>query len=124
MIKRIVIAGCRNYNNYEEAKKYIDICIKEIKNKYTLIFVSGSCSGADMLGERYAKEHNYQIERYPAQWKKYGKKAGPLRNKQMIDIGDFIICFWDGESRGTKTTIDFAKSLQKPLRIKMITIPS
>lgn len=39
MIKRIVVAGSRDYNNYSDAKEYIDLCISEIKNKYTLIFV-------------------------------------------------------------------------------------
>ena len=51
LIKRIIVAGCRNYNDYSEAKEYIDFCIKNIKNKYTLIFISGGCAGADSLGE-------------------------------------------------------------------------
>lgn len=50
MIKRIVVAGCRGYENYDEAKEYIEMCISEIKKKYTLIFLSGDCRGADMLG--------------------------------------------------------------------------
>lgn len=120
MIKRVVVAGCRDYNNYNEAKEFIDSCIAPIKEEHTIIFVSGACRGADMLGERYASENNYQIERYPAQWAKYGKSAGPKRNKKMVEISDMIICFWDGESRGTKSTIEFAKSLLKNVKIKMI----
>ena len=83
MIKRIVVAGCRSYNDYDNAKAYIDMCIKNIKEKYTLIFLSGGCKGADMLGERYAKENSFNIERYTADWQKYGKSAGPRRNIQM-----------------------------------------
>lgn len=120
MIKRIVIAGCRNYNNYEEAKEYIDKCILNIKKDNTLVFVSGNCQGADMLGERYAKENSFQLEKYPAEWDKYGKSAGPKRNKKMASIGDYIICFWDGKSRGTKSMIEYAQKLNKPLRIKYI----
>lgn len=45
MIKRIVVAGSRNYNNWNEAKEYIDFCIKKIKNEYTLVFMSGYCRG-------------------------------------------------------------------------------
>jgi len=120
MIKRIVVAGCRNYNNYEEAKVYIEHCISRIKNEYTLIFVSGGCHGADQLGERFAKENNYKIERYPANWKKYGNSAGPIRNKQMADAGDYFICFWDENSNGTKSMINFAKALKKPIKIKII----
>ena len=54
-----------------------------------------------MLGERYARENGFRIERYPADWKQYGKSAGPRRNMQMAEAGDDIICFWDGKSRGT-----------------------
>ena len=79
MIKRIIIAGCRDYTDYDEAKAYIEMCIKKIKERYTLIFLSGGCKGADMLGERYADENGFYIERYPADWKKYGKRAGSKR---------------------------------------------
>ncbi len=120
MIKRIVIAGCRNYENYTEAKECIDTVIKRIRQEYTLVFVSGGCKGADKLGERYAKENEYKVELYHAEWEKYGKSAGPKRNKLMAQIGDYIICFWDGKSKGTKSMINFAKQFNKPLRIKYI----
>lgn len=67
MIKRIVVAGSRNYNNYEDCKEYIDFCIQNLRKKHTLIFLSGCCNGADALGERYAKENGYKIEYYPAE---------------------------------------------------------
>lgn len=117
MIKRVVVSGCRSYNDYNEAKKFIDICISKIKTEYSLIFVSGACRGADLLGERYAQENNYTLEKYPAEWDKFGKSAGPRRNKKMAETGDFFICFWDGKSPGTKTMIDFVRELEKPLRI-------
>lgn len=117
MIKRIVIAGCRNYNNYEEAKEYIDFFISNIKTKYELIFLSGGCRGADSLGERYANENGFKIEHYPAEWKKYGKSTGPKRNKKMAEAADFVICFWDNKSPGTKSMIEHTKKLNKPLKI-------
>ena len=122
LIKRVVVAGCRNYNDYSEAKEYIDFCVKNIKKKYTLIFISGGCTGADCLGERYAKENGYATEYYPAEWNKYGKSAGPKRNEKMAQVGDYIICFWDGKSRGTKSMIAYAKKFNKPIRIKYIKI--
>ncbi len=118
MIKRVVVAGGRDYENYKEAKKFIDFCIENIRRQYSLVFVSGGCRGADMLGERYAKENGFKVERYLADWDKYGKSAGPKRNKHMAEIGDYIICFWDGQSRGTKSMIEFAKGLSKPVKIK------
>ncbi|MBQ6706027.1 MAG: DUF2493 domain-containing protein [Clostridia bacterium] len=120
MKKRIVVAGCRDYDNYYEAEEYIDSCISDMKSVCEFLFISGGCRGADALGERYAREHGYEIERYPAEWEKYGRAAGPMRNRKMAEIADFIICFWDGKSRGTKAIIDFATALNRPVRIKRI----
>ena len=120
MIKRVAVAGCRHYENYDEAKEYIDFCIGEIRKKHTLIFVSGGCRGADSLGERYAVENGFETEIYPADWDKYGRAAGPKRNKKIAEISDYIICFWDGQSRGTKSLINFAEKAGKPVKIKII----
>ena len=120
VIKRIVIAGCRNYNNYEEASAYINSCIKNIRMEYTIVIVSGGADGADALGERYAKENGFEIEQFPANWKKYGRSAGPIRNKQMAKVCDCVICFWDGKSRGTKSMIAYANNYNKPVKIKKI----
>ncbi len=120
MIKKIVVAGCRDFNNYDIAKRYIDYCISDIRKKYEIVFVSGGCKGADMLGERYARENRMEIERYPAEWDKYGRAAGPMRNKIMAQVCDYVICFWDGKSRGTKTMIEYAKEFKKTIRIKRI----
>ncbi len=120
MIKRIVVAGCRDYENYDDARAYIEMCIKEIRKEHTLVFLSGGCSGADMLGERYANENGFGMKRYTADWKKYGKSAGPKRNLQMAEACDYVICFWDGKSRGTASMIYYAKKFKKPIRIKKI----
>ena len=120
MVKRIVVAGCRNDENYDDAKSYIERCIRRIRKEYTLIFLSGSGKGADQLGERYANENGFRVECYPADWKKYGKRAGPMRNLQMARACDYVICFWDGKSPGTASMIAYAKKLEKPLRIKKI----
>ena len=120
MIKRVVIAGCRDYNNYDKAKAYIDCCLCDIIEDNEIVIVSGGACGADALGERYAKEKGFKLEKYPADWKKYGRSAGPKRNEQMAKICDCVICFWDGKSRGTRSMIEYAKKYGKPVRIKNI----
>lgn len=120
MVKRIVVSGSRDFNDYDKVKEYIELCISNIKGKYELIFVSGGCRGVDMLGERYAEENGFKMERYIANWNKYGKRAGPERNKYMAEISDYIICFWDYKSKGTKSMINYAKLFSKPIRIKRI----
>ena len=69
MVKKIVIAGCRDYNNYDEAKSYIDFCLSAIRKENNIVIVSGCASGADSIGERYAEENGFEIEKYPADWK-------------------------------------------------------
>ena len=120
MIKKVVIAGCRDYNNYAQAKEYIDFCLSNIRKTNEVVIVSGGSSGADAIGERYAKENGFKLEKYPADWEKYGRAAGPKRNKQMAEISDYVICFWDNKSKGTKSMINYAKKLNKPIKIKII----
>ncbi len=120
MIKRVVIAGCRDYYNYDEAKIYIDFCLSNIRRGNDVIIVSGCASGADAIGERYERENGFKVEKYPANWGKYGKGAGPMRNRKMAEVCDYVICFWDGKSRGTRSMIEFAKECNKPVRIKKI----
>ena len=120
MTKRVVIAGCRYYNNYNEAKHYIDFCLSSIRKENNIIIISGCASGADAIGERYAEENGFKVEKYPADWKTYGRSAGPRRNKRMAEISDYIICFWDEKSNGTKSMINFAKKYNKPIKIKKI----
>ena len=64
--KRVVIAGCRDYTNYDEAKTYIDYCLSDIRKENDIIIISGCASGADAIGEHYAKENGFNIEKYPA----------------------------------------------------------
>ena len=120
MIKKVVIAGCRDYDNYVEAKEYIDYYLSKVKNENEIIIISGGAKGADALGERYAKENGFKIEKYLADWPRYGRSAGPKRNKQMAEKCDFVICFWDGQSRGTKSMISYAKEFGKPIKIKIV----
>ncbi len=117
MITRVVIAGCRDYTDYDNAKKYIDYYLINIREENNIIIISGGAKGTDAMGERYAKENGLKVEKYPADWGKYGKSAGPKRNEQMARVCDFVICFWDGKSKGTKSMIESAKKYGKPIRI-------
>ena len=116
-IKRVVIAGCRDYDNYDEAKRHIDFCPSSIRKENDIVIISGCAMGADAIGKRYAKENGFKVEKYLADWKTFGKSAGPRRNKQMAKVSDFVICFWDGVSKGTKSMIKYAKECNKPVRI-------
>ena len=111
---KVIIAGSRDFNNYRLLKEK---CDKILQNKSNIEIVSGTSRGADLLGEKYAKENNYIINRFPANWNHYGKSAGYLRNKQMAEYGDALICFWDGKSRGTLHMINLAQEYNLQIRI-------
>ena len=111
MIKRVVVAGCRDFNDYKTAREYIDFCISKIKKENELIFVSGGCRGADALGERYALENGYKIERYPADWEKYGKSAGPIRNKEMAQKKRLCYLFLGWQEQRYKSNDRICKAI-------------
>lgn len=79
--------------------------------------VCGTARGADILGEKYAKEKNFNVAYYPAEWDKYGKSAGYIRNKEMAQNADALVAFWNGVSRGTKSMIDLAKKYSLAVRV-------
>lgn len=116
---KIVIAGSRKYNDYDEAREYIDLCIGEI-GASDIVIISGGCTGADMLGERYAAEMGFEVERVEANWGRHGKAAGPLRNKIMAEKCDVAICFWDDKSTGTRSMIECAVKAGKKVFLKRI----
>lgn len=103
---KIIVAGSRSFDNYDLLEEKLDELIKGRKNTE---IVSGNARGADLLGERYGKERELEIKRFPADWNKFGKKAGYLRNEEMAKYADVCVCFWDGSSAGTKNMIDLAE---------------
>ena len=117
MIKKILIAGSREYDDYDAAKMALDRYLGCIPKDNSIIIISGGCRGADAIGEKYAREKGIEVALYPAEWSKYGKAAGPIRNCQMADECDVAICFWDGKSRGTKSLIDYMNKIRKPIYI-------
>lgn len=106
---RTIIAGSRDILDYDllcnviESTGYNITCV-----------ISGTANGVDKLGEKYAQENNIKLERYPADWNRYGKSAGYKRNKQMEEVCDAAIIVWDGHSKGTKHMIDIMKDSKKP----------
>ena len=102
---KVIIAGSRDVTDY-------DVLLMAIaKSGFNITeVVSGTANGADKLGERYAKNNGIPVDRYLADWKKHGKRAGYLRNEEMADCSgaDGLIALWKDKSRGTGHMIDLA----------------
>ena len=108
MIKRVVIVGSRDFENYKFFSSKVNKCLSDIRNGYELIILPRHCSGVDIMAEQYAEDNGFALEIFHAEWSKYGKAAGPKRNKQMIEVADFAIAFPSG-GNGTKSLIELAK---------------
>ena len=115
---RVVIGGCRDYNDYNSFTSYLYKYLSAYDDSITI--VSGHCSGVDTMAERFAHENSFSLEIIPAEWKKYGKAAGPIRNETMVKNSDAIIAFWDNKSKGTKNLISLAKKYNKIITIIQI----
>lgn len=110
---RLIVSGSRTFDNYELLKKTIDEYVKD--HGPISEIVSGKAKGADTLGERYAKERNIKIVEFPAEWNKYGKKAGYMRNVEMGKYCTEAIMFNQG-SKGTEIMISVMKHFKKPYK--------
>ena len=96
---KVIVAGGRSFFNYNLVKE----TLLPIKSEIEYI-ISGRANGADSLGEKFAEEHGIEILYFP---------AGYIRNKEMANEADFLVAFWDGNSKGTKHMIDIMKKQNK-----------
>jgi hypothetical protein len=117
---KLVIAGSRGlspspdriHDAVDEMLADLDIVPIEV--------VSGNARGVDRAGEQWAVSVGLVITRFPisqADWKTYGRFAGPRRNCEMAKYGEALLAFWDGHSRGTKDIISQMRDRGKPVRV-------
>lgn len=107
---KIAIVGSRNFKDYD--------LLKDIMQGYEpSAIVSGGATGADLLAEKYAKESGIKLVIFKPNWKRYGRAAGPMRNKKIVEASDMTVAFWDGKSRGTLSTITITKKAGKPVNV-------
>lgn len=115
---KVVIAGSRGFSNYKLLYEKCNDILREKSKTHNIIIVSGHAKGADTLAEKYANDKGFDLEIYPADWKKFGKSAGFRRNEQMANVADALIAFWDGESHGTKHMIAIAT--EKGMNVRVV----
>lgn len=110
MTTRVIICGGRDFDNKELCFTKLDEILPQYEN---IEIVSGHAKGTDLFGEEYAQLHSLKKTIFPADWKRYGRTAGPIRNKAMLmyamDAFPVVIAFWNGSSKGTKNMIEQAR---------------
>lgn len=106
---KTIIAGTRTFSNqmmFDHAMRLHGAEITEV--------VCGCAPGADWLGKKWAMDNKIPVRNFRADWVMFGKRAGPIRNRQMADYADACLIFWDGKSKGTQNMIDEMRQRGKP----------
>ncbi len=112
---RLIIAGSRGF---ADENLLWDVMYEWLGNDRPEVVISGTARGADSMGESWAENKGVKVERYPAEWDKYGKSAGYRRNELMARKASHLLVFWDGWSRGAKHMIDIGE--REGLNVKVV----
>lgn len=113
---KVIIAGSRDIYDYDLVKEAIVASGFEITE-----VVSGRARGVDSLGERWAHENGVPLQTFPADWEKFGKAAGPIRNGEMAEYSEALIAvMWSEGSKGTANMVKQAEA--KGLRTFVIKV--
>jgi len=114
---RILVTGDRNWT--DEQTILAALVGLKAREGTAVTIIHGAARGADTIAGRIAKELGFDVEAYPADWNKYGKAAGPIRNKQMLREGkpQGVLAFHDDlfHSRGTRNMVEISKSAGLPV---------
>lgn len=111
---KVAVVGSRSVNHYD--------VVKAILNQYTFTqIISGGAKGVDTLAEQYSSEYNLvkPMVILP-NWNRYNRGAGAVRNREIVDHSDFVIAIWDGKSKGTLISINYAKKQNKSIYVWLI----
>ena len=105
-MKRLLVTGSRNLTG-ERAENGMYHTLNAIMallgaDSHDIVLIHGGARGADTLADRAGRQLGMHIEPHPADWQAYGRAAGPIRNRQMVDLGaDLCLGFPLGTSKGT-----------------------
>lgn len=114
---KVAIIGGRSFNNYQLLSETIDRHFYT-NGPFRSVFlvheiISGGAKGADFLAAKFAKGNNIKLTEFLPDWDKHGKSAGFIRNEDIIKNSDMVLCFWDGQSKGSANSLSIAKRLKK-----------
>jgi len=114
---RVIVTGSRIHDD----RDMIEQALRALEQKADwtdIILVHGAAAGADSIAQDVAFDNGWIVEPHPADWAKYGNRAGYVRNQEMADLGaDLVIAFPIGESRGTRMMIDIATKAGIPVEV-------
>lgn len=104
---KVAIVGSRN----------LDVDISKYIPEETTTIVTGGAKGIDCLAEEFADKNNLKKIIFKPQYERYKKAAPIMRNILIVNESDLIVAIWNGKSKGTKFTIDYARKMNKEVRV-------
>jgi hypothetical protein len=112
---RVLVCGSRRWQDRDAIiNRLADLTYRNPE----VTIVHGNAGGADKIAHQEAQKLGFFVEPHPADWKQHGKRAGYLRNEEMVNLGaDLCIAFWDGRSNGTRHTMDLARDHGIPVEV-------
>jgi hypothetical protein len=108
---RLAVVGSREYPRMDVVRQFM------WEQEATTTIISGGAPGVDRLAVIEAKRRAMDFEEYLPDWNRHGRKAGAIRNAEIVAKADQVVAFWDEESPGTPITIDMAKRAGKLLAV-------
>ena len=114
---KLIVAGGRDFTDTNRMIAELQKLVESGEITDSPELVCGMARGADMLAYSLWANNRMPIHNFPANWNKHGKSAGYKRNQEMGEFADAAVCFWDGNSKGTKHMIDILNKLNKPVYV-------
>lgn len=112
---KVLICGDRRWLDEAAVRKRMSFL------KLDTELIVGDCRGADTMAYKIAGEMGFVRRQFVASWGQYGKAAGPIRNREMLDTKpDLVIAFHDNisTSRGTANTVHEARQRGIPTEVR------
>jgi hypothetical protein len=112
---KVLVTGDREWNDPDLIERHLK------KLPPDTIIIQGGARGADSLAKGVARKLGFKVKTYPANWRKYGRAAGPIRNREMLEKEDpdLVLAFHDNieKSKGTKDMMKIAKKAGKTVKL-------
>lgn len=119
---RVLVCGDRNWTDRALIRERLRPFGLKVRPGF-VVLIEGGCRGADAIARDVARELRYSLEEYNAEWDRYGRAAGPIRNQQMLDEAgpNLVLAFHDhiDRSRDTRDMLDRAHAAGIPCTLVM-----
>ena len=125
---KLIIAGSRKVLDKSVVEEGIRLALAQwnlpveevVSGKQVTYKYGRPVGGVDWFGEQWAQEHGIPVKPFPADWARFRKPAGMIRNRQMAAYGTHLVAVWNGVSPGTANMIDEMQKLGKPVYVHRV----